>query len=82
MTQITYMPTAADNDTTIVDGITFHAYEAVNLPPEKADLFEKLSINPWFTTDAPDEARHAGWSNARNADLAVLKELEAKLASK
>jgi hypothetical protein len=58
MAQLTYKPAPGDNDTTVVDGITFVANQPVDVPDEKAALIDKLSHNPWFTAgvvDAPHD---------------------------
>jgi hypothetical protein len=81
MAKITYQPTPSDNDTTVVDGITFHAYEPADVPDERAALVEKLSHNPWFTAGEVDTARQKDWSAARNPAAEEIKHLEELLHS-
>lgn len=68
MAKITYMPTGEDGDTTVVAGITFTAYQPVDIQDEgNADLIEKLASNAWFTDGDPDPVRKANWFTMRGA---------------
>jgi hypothetical protein len=64
MAKMTYMPLPHDPAVTVVDRITFKAYEAVAVADDWAHT-EKLERNPWFTTGIVDEQRKALWDQAQ-----------------
>jgi hypothetical protein len=76
MTSVTYMPNRDDPETTVVDGITFMAYEPTEVPDSRVVLIDKLENNPWFTTGTPDPERRAAWLGAHDPHVMELKELE------
>jgi hypothetical protein len=71
MAKITYLPEADDNDSVVVDGITFAAYQSVDIDPTlKNDLIVKLAKNPWFARgelDDEQQLRQAHWTKVRKA---------------
>jgi hypothetical protein len=73
---LTYQPHHHDADETTVHGVTFKAYEPVELPDDKRWLVTKLRGNPWFTDGEVDAARHDEWKAIREAQAqaAALRE--------
>lgn len=67
MAKLIYQPSPDDNDTVTVDGVTFAAFEAVDVDDAKADLVAKLKRNPWFAVDVPDQERFTVWKTVRDA---------------
>lgn len=67
MAKLTYMPTVHDADETVVDGVKFPAYEAVEVDDKKHELIAKLKRNPWFTDGEPSAERKEKWASARKA---------------
>lgn len=73
---VTYQPTSEGPDDTVVDGISFHAYEPVDIDAARATLIEKLHANPWFTADKTDADREREWKAARDAQAKAKKAME------
>lgn len=81
-TVLIYMPHAHDPDETVVDGITFKAYEPIDIGEHKAGLAAKLAANPWFTAGKVDEERKAGWAAARKVEQEAAAAADAAAAAK
>jgi hypothetical protein len=66
---LVYMPLPADPDVTESAGITFPAYELVELPAGKAFLADRFASNPWFAASLDDvnAERKAKWQDHRGA---------------
>lgn len=68
MAKLTYQPLPHDTDETTVAGITFKAFEPVELNDDlQKELIAKLGENPWFTTGEVDQDRYDQWKALRNA---------------
>lgn len=68
MANFIYQPLPEDADHTTVDGISFKAYEPVEIDGAgKPDLMAKLRRNPWFAEGTHDEERHVKWKRVRDA---------------
>ena len=67
MAKLTYMPVPGDHHHTTVDGITFQAYEPVDVSDDKPELIGKLKKNPWFTDGDVDAERKAFWDRHSKA---------------
>lgn len=76
MPVLTYQPHHYDADETTVDGVTFRAYEAVEVD-NKPGLVSKLSHNPWFTDGAVDVERKLEWEKVRSAQKAAADDAAA-----
>jgi hypothetical protein len=73
MTTFYYMPHHPDPDLTGVGGVSFEAYEPVELNDKaQAELINRLRLNPWFGENTIDAERKALWQTAR-AEEAELK---------
>jgi hypothetical protein len=63
---LVYMPLPHDSDETSVAGLTFKAFEPIELPEGKRWLAQHLANNPWFGAQI-DPDRHDRWCRYREA---------------
>ncbi len=70
---LTYMPLADDGDSTVVEGVTFPAYQPVTLTEKTAHIAGRLEKNPWFTAGAIDAERKAAWQRVRQARKTIAQ---------
>jgi len=75
ITEIVYMPGPGDNDTAIVDGLEFKAYEPVKVADRWAYLGGKLHANPFFSSTADKKPDHDDRKKAWDASRAASKKL-------
>jgi hypothetical protein len=76
-TVLVYMPLHHDADETVVDGVTFKAYEPFDVGERRTDLAKKLASNPWFSAGEVDADRKATWEKVRKAQKESAAQSEA-----
>lgn len=70
VTHVTYMPLPDDPDETTLGGVSFKAYEPVELDAADARHVTALALAPgnkWFTDGDVDEDRKSEWTKVRDA---------------
>jgi hypothetical protein len=76
ITELIYMPGPGDNDTAIVDGVEFKAYEPTKVEGARAYLGGKLHANPFFSSSQDKKSDHDDRKKAWEANREAKKKLD------